>query len=88
MDNLWHTMSSEDVLTELDTPLGGLSSSDAELRLEKYGEKKLRESEKTPAFIRFLMQFNDPLAFLLIGAGLVAFVTHPDKPGVSQQRHT
>ena len=51
MDNLWHTMSSEDVLTELDTPLGGLSSSDAASRLEKYGENKLRESEKTPAFI-------------------------------------
>ena len=81
MDNLWHTMSSEDVLTELDTPLGGLSSSDAASRLEKYGENKLRESEKTPAFIRFLMQFNDPLAFLLIGAGLLAFATHPDKPG-------
>ena len=51
MDNLWHTMSTEDVLTELDTPLGGLSASEAELRLEKFGENKLIEPVKTPAFI-------------------------------------
>ena len=58
-----------DEVTEFDTPLGGLSSNEAEIRLEKYGENKLREPEKTSAFIRFLSQPR-PLNYLLIGAGL------------------
>ena len=39
---------------ELDTPLGGLTSVEAEKRLGKYGENKLREPDKVPAFIRFI----------------------------------
>ena len=80
-DLLWHTKTGEEVLSELDTPLGGLSSEEAEMRLGKYGENKLREPDKVPAFIRFLSQYHDPLNYLLIGAGLLALATHPDKPG-------
>ena len=61
--------------------MAGLSSNEAQVRLDKYGENKLREPEKTPAFIRFLSQYHDPLNYLLIGAGLLALATHPDKPG-------
>ncbi len=78
---LWHTKSGDEVITEFDTPLGGLSSNEAQIRLEKYGENKLTEPEKTSAFIRFLSQYHDPLNYLLIGAGLLALATHPDKPG-------
>jgi len=81
MDNLWHTMSSGDTLAKLDTPLGGLTSTEAAKRLEIHGENKLREAEKTPAFLRFLSQYHDPLNYLLIGAGLLALATHPDQPG-------
>ena len=80
-ETLWHTKSGDEVITEFDTPLGGLSSREAEVRLEKYGENKLREPEKTSAFIRFLSQYHDPLNYLLIGAGLLALATHPDQPG-------
>ena len=80
-DVSWHTKSGEEVLSELDTPLGGLTSQEAENRLEKYGENKLREPDKVPAFLRFLSQYHDPLNYLLIGAGLLALATHPDKPG-------
>ena len=45
-DTLWHTKSGDEVITEFDTPLGGLSSKEAENRLERYGENKLREPEK------------------------------------------
>ena len=76
-DVSWHTKSGEEVLSELDTPLGGLTSQEAENRLEKYGENKLREPDKVPAFIRFLSQYHDPLNYLLIGAGLLALATHP-----------
>ena len=80
-DVSWHTKTGEEVLSELDTPLGGLTSQEAENRLEKYGENKLREPDKVPAFLRFLSQYHDPLNYLLIGAGLLALATHPDKPG-------
>ena len=80
-ETLWHTKSGDEVISEFDTPLGGLSSAEAEIRLEKYGENKLREPEKTSAFIRFLSQYHDPLNYLLIGAGLLALATHPDQPG-------
>ena len=80
-ETLWHTKSGDEVITEFDTPLGGLSTREAEIRLEKYGENKLREPEKTSAFIRFLSQYHDPLNYLLIGAGLLALATHPDQPG-------
>ena len=78
---LWHTKSGEETLSEFNTPLAGLSSNEAQVRLDKYGENKLQEPEKTPAFIRFLSQYHDPLNYLLIGAGLLALATHPDKPG-------
>ena len=77
---LWHTKSGEETLSEFNTPLAGLSSNEAQVRLDKYGENKLREPEKTPAFIRFLSQYHDPLNYLLIGAGLLALATHPDQP--------
>ena len=54
MDNLWHTKDRDDVLVQLDTPLGGLSSSDAKIRLEQYGENKLIEPVRTHWLIRFL----------------------------------
>ena len=80
-DILWHTKSSEDVLLDLDTPLGGLTSSEAEKRFAEYGENKLQEPEKTSNFIRFISQYHDPLNYLLIGAALLALATHPDQPG-------
>ena len=32
LDNLWHTKSSDDVLFDFDTPLGGLTTDEANLR--------------------------------------------------------
>lgn len=80
-ETLWHTKSGQETLSDFGTPLGGLTSEDASSRLEKYGENKLSEPERTSAFIRFLSQYHDPLNYLLIGAGLLALATHPDQPG-------
>ena len=77
----WYTKSVEETLVEYSTPLGGLTSEEAEKRLDHFGENKLVEPEKTSAFLRFLSQYHDPMSYLLIGAGLLALITHPDKPG-------
>ena len=77
----WHNKEIEDTLLEFDTPIEGLSSSEAELRIAKYGKNKLQDPVKIPGFIRFLSQYHDPLSYLLIGAALVALAIHPDQPG-------
>ncbi|DAC32224.1 MAG TPA: ATPase, partial [Candidatus Poseidoniaceae archaeon] len=77
----WHDISPDDTFEKLDTKSEGLSQAEVELRRETYGENKLQEPEKTPAWLRFLGQYNDPLNYLLIGAALVALSIHPDQPG-------
>ena len=78
---VWHTKTVEETLLEYDTPIGGLSSAEAENRLAIHGKNKLVEPEKSSAILRFLSQYHDPMSYLLIGAGLLALITHPDKPG-------
>ena len=49
--------------------------------MQKYGPNQLDQPEPTPAFIRFLSQYNDPLNYLLITAALIALAIKPDHPG-------
>ena len=79
--DIWHDKSIEETLKVFDTPLEGLSSNEANLRIEKYGENKLKESQKIPGFIRFLSQYHDPMNYLLIGAALLLLAIHPDQLG-------
>ena len=82
-DKNWHSKKIDNLLVDFDTPVTGLSTDEANARLDKYGQNKLKEPEKTSAFIRFISQYNDPLNYLLIGAAILALAIHPDKPGDS-----
>ena len=79
--DIWHDKSIEETLKVFDTPLEGLSSNEANLRIEKYGENKLKEPQKIPGIIRFLSQYHDPMNYLLIGAALLLLAIHPDQLG-------
>lgn len=69
---LWHAIAADDVLRRLDTNLqSGLSPSDVQRRLETYGHNKLPEGRKRGPFMRFLMQFNNVLVYVLLAAGFV-----------------
>ena len=46
----------------------GLSEPDARARLERFGRNELRAEKPTPAWRRFLAQFEDPLVILLLAA--------------------
>lgn len=46
----------------------GLSTKEAELRLEKYGPNKLAEKKKKSVFSIFLSQLNNPMIFILFAA--------------------
>ena len=52
----------------------GLSSADAQKRLEQYGHNELPSGEKTPLWKLFLAQFNDFVVILLIVASLVSIL--------------
>lgn len=52
--------------------LAGLEQKEAEKRLTKFGENKLDEGEKTPAFFVFLAQFKDFMVIVLLVATLIS----------------
>ena len=70
---MFETKSSKEVLQELNSNVEqGLSSQEAGERLIKYGFNKLPEKKKTPLFLVFLSQFNDPMIFILLAAALLS----------------
>ena len=70
---MFETKSAKEVLQDLNTNVEqGLSSQEAGERLIKYGPNKLPEKKKTPLFLVFLGQFNDPMIFILLAAALLS----------------
>ena len=70
---MFETKSAKEVLQQLDSNVEqGLSSQEAGERLIKYGPNKLPEKKKTPLFLVFLSQFNDPMIFILLAAALLS----------------
>ena len=69
--NTYHAMTKNDVLAELNIKEQGLTSQDALLRLEKYGENKLPEKKKRSRVGIFLEQFKNYLIFILLVAAVI-----------------
>ena len=70
---MFETKSAKEVLQELDVnQKTGLTSDEAGQRLLKYGPNKLPEKKKTPLFLVFLQQFNNPMIFILLAAALLS----------------
>jgi calcium-translocating P-type ATPase len=65
MSQTWHALPVERVMADLDTGIAGISDSEAKSRLLYYGANEI-EFRKTPAWIRFLRQFNDPMVIILL----------------------
>src|SRR5215467_1901876 len=66
----WHAISADEVVTRLATSgQKGLDASEASARLQKYGANRLPEGKKRGPFARFLIQFNNILVYVLLGAG-------------------
>ncbi|MBN2152582.1 MAG: cation-translocating P-type ATPase [Candidatus Lokiarchaeota archaeon] len=60
----------EAVLDTLKASKEGLSTAEAQKRLETFGPNKLKEKEKEPWWKRFFAQFTDFLVLILIGAAV------------------
>lgn len=67
--------SKEEVLAEQNTSREGLSTAEAEKRLERDGKNKLVEGKKISLLERFLKQLADPMIIILIAAAVVSGIT-------------
>ncbi|MBQ7548173.1 MAG: calcium-translocating P-type ATPase, PMCA-type [Clostridia bacterium] len=64
-----------EVLGDVGSGENGLSSSEAQSRLEKNGRNKLAEGKKVSLLSRFLSQLADPMIIILIVAAVISAVT-------------
>ncbi|MEA4901406.1 cation-translocating P-type ATPase [Desulfitobacterium sp.] len=72
---MWFAKSQEEALKELNVnPVLGLTSSEAQARLQKYGENKLRGKTKKSLLSLFFGQFKDMLIYVLLGASIITLI--------------
>ena len=68
----WYTLTPEAVAKELNVdPAKGLSGSDVQQRLQKYGPNRLAEKKKKSGLQAFLEQYQDLMQFVLLGAAII-----------------
>jgi len=74
---LWHTLTPEQVVQELETASSGLSDEEAVRRLEVHGPNRLRPPQRRGPLMRFLLQFHNTLIYvLLFSAAITATLGH------------
>ena len=62
----WYQLPAEEVMAALAVDRAGLTSTEAKSRLAKYGHNELK-FKKRGTLVRFLLQFNSPLIYVLLG---------------------
>ncbi|PKP60257.1 MAG: ATPase [Candidatus Altiarchaeales archaeon HGW-Altiarchaeales-1] len=73
--NNYYNKPTEEIFSELSTDSKGLSDEEAKLRLKKYGYNELKIKKRSP-LIRFLLQFHNPLIYVLLASAIIcAFLT-------------
>ncbi|MBO5089551.1 MAG: cation-translocating P-type ATPase [Clostridia bacterium] len=65
----------EDVFKHIGSTAEGLTSSEANARLQKYGKNKLDEGKNKTMFQRVLEQISDPMIIILIIAAVISAIT-------------
>ncbi len=65
----------EEVFEEVSSTQSGLTTAEAEARLERNGKNKLQEAKKTPLIVKFFQQLLDPMIIILIVAAVISLVT-------------
>ncbi len=68
----WHALAAEDAVAELQTdPVHGLAPEEAARRLETFGPNRIAARKGKGPLLRFLLQFHQPLVYILIAAGII-----------------
>ncbi|WP_194976712.1 cation-transporting P-type ATPase [Aquiflexum lacus] len=70
----WHNIEASEVAKIFDVSTEtGLSSTEVEEKTHKYGKNILTKKKRISAFVRFLLQFHQPLIYILLAATAVTF---------------
>ena len=79
----WHGLPTDTVLEELKCSTEGLTQTEVDTRLVKYGANRLPQAARRNAFVRFLLHFNNILIYVLLGAAsITALLSHWVDTGV------
>jgi len=71
----WHGMGADQALSQLDTDAHrGLTAEEAAHRLKRHGPNQLPSPPKTPAWLRFLLQFHNILIYVMLGAAVATAI--------------
>jgi len=71
-DKPWHHLAGDAVTALLESDLkNGLDPQEARQRLDQYGPNTLSTQQGQSAWMRFLLQFHQPLIYILIAAGII-----------------
>ena len=71
------SMPVNEVFHELQTSSEGLTTSEAKLRLKKYGYNELLEKKQAPLVYKFIRHLRDLFGILLLVAAVLSFPTNP-----------
>ena len=68
----WHDLPPQEAVATLNTdPEQGLSTQEAQARLERFGPNRITQKGGTPMWLLFLKEFNQPLIYILLGASVI-----------------
>src|SRR5262245_33229665 len=71
----WHALSGEEVVKRLSTSShSGLNQAEVARRLEHHGLNRLPAAGKRGPLMRFLLQFNNILVYVLLASAFVKFM--------------
>jgi len=80
----YYLESTDEVLKKLSSTENGLTSAEAEARLEQHGKNKLAEEKKDSALKKFLRSLADPMIIMLLAAAGISAVTTVIQHGFSE----
>jgi cation-transporting ATPase F len=69
----WHSLTAEEAIGRLKSdPIGGLTPAEVESRLKRFGPNRVSRQEKLSEWVRFLLQFHQPLLYILLAATVIS----------------
>ena len=71
----WHALGADDCLQASGSRYPeGLTRAEAAQRLQQHGPNTLPQAQRRSAWLRLLLQFHNPLIYVLLGAGIVTLL--------------
>lgn len=70
----WHSLSAEEALALQGSHSKGLTHEESRTRLSRFGKNRLPEIKPRPHWLSFLLQFHNPLIYVLLAAGVITFL--------------